>query len=80
MAEGFRNEKALPRIRTRDTRVNVAAKKKAKKISKPSVSNTFTEIADKLKEHAKNELVDTNSPKALLLIIADAFHSAGRKH
>jgi hypothetical protein len=40
--------------------------------------NVFTEISLKLKEHAKNELVDTNSPTALLLLMADVFGSAGK--
>ena len=45
----------------------------------PVHASSLIEIADKLKEHAKNEQVDVQTPRTLLLLIADAFGSVGRK-
>lgn len=45
----------------------------------PVHASSLIEISDKLKEHAKNEQVDVQTPRALLLLIADAFGSVGRK-
>lgn len=55
------------------------AKRKTKGKQHPVRSQSFIDIADKLKEHAKNPLVDTNSPSALLLLIADVFATEGKQ-
>ena len=83
-------EKALLLVQTCDMRQNVTTKKarKPKATAKPRTkpdkqhpvhASAFIEISDLLKEHARNEQVDTNSPKTLLLLIADAFGDVGKK-
>lgn len=54
-------------------------KRKSKGKQHPLRAQSLVDIADRLKEHAKNELVDTNSPSALLLLIADVFASEGKE-
>ena len=62
-------------------------KKKAVKAQPTSDSNkrhpvhatSLIEIAGKIREHAKNEQVDTNSSTAILLLIADVIEDEGKR-
>ena len=56
-----------------------ALKHKAATKHKVRHNSPLSIIAEKLKEHATNEQVDANSPRALLLLIADVFHAAGKQ-
>lgn len=57
----------------------IAKKKKAVGNKRhPVHAAAFIEASIKLREHAKNPQVDTETPTALLLLIADIFGSIGK--
>lgn len=51
--------------------------KKGKQHAVKSVS--FANVAENLRKHADDELVDTHSNRALLRLIANAFAAEGRR-
>ena len=57
------------------------AKKKRTRPNKrhPVHASAFIEASEKLREHARNPQVDTETPTALLLLIADIFGCIGKR-
>jgi hypothetical protein len=57
----------------------MTAKRKSKGKQHPVRSQSLSNIADKLREHANNPQVDLSTPQALLRVIADVIGDEGSR-